>query len=108
MGVTESFLNKLAGSVMKPREQRQHDRDLFTPCHPVLYRPAVLALDFLAWWRYRITRTGPSCGSQLCWQKEHWRDGKLGPVAAELNRQLAEHERYERYEPRRRKEQDTE
>jgi hypothetical protein len=95
-GQAETFLNRLASTRLRPGWQAGDSRrDLFTPVHPVLHRPALGLLHIMWWWHYRVQRDSCREGSRLCWQADHWRDGKLGPLAADMARQLAEHERYE-------------
>jgi hypothetical protein len=84
-----SFIERLACSELTDARDERGFRT-FRHCHPVLYRPASLILDFIAWWRYHVTRTGPECGDLYCWEPEHWRDGKLGEIAAELDRQISD------------------
>lgn len=81
-GVTESFLNRL-GSVRRGPGR-------FVPVHPVLHWPAVRLLHVMGWWHYHIQRNACKDGSRICWQPDHWRDGKPGPLAAEMARQLNE------------------
>lgn len=87
----EAVIDRLCCSRYIPTRERKLGSSYSEHLHPRIYPFAICILKVMWWWHYHVQRNACKEGSRLCWQKDHWRNGQLGPLAAELHRQLSEH-----------------